>query len=671
MSDLLNQLVQLFQAQTRNSSTASSTSGSSGTTGTGTAAASQQLTLPQLLTIVGIARDNLVLQLGREQFSLPASRLNALSANSLQVGQQLLLQQLPPALISSGSTSGAGGGSNPVAAPQQLAVAWQQVQQQLTQLLLQLQAAPTTALPKLAERVQAQVATNMLMLSGGSGQSAWQLPLPLQGQSSPSFTALPAATQTQLRQFVQSIQAALGQSVAQTTAQTGAVTTQLQLTTRLLPANLAQASQAQVAMTLTPALSPAATSPSPTTGAPGQPATPQSVTVNLPLAQLPPAIVQRLLSLPASTVSLQGTSPPAPASPTSVAPANLSTAQPTQPLPQAPLRQALAPLQSTLVSPGQLAQQLSALLATATLRPVATEGTPSTQTAPIPPAGGPAASPVTMPLERAALSQLLQSMASQLPQGMDFTRAEALQHWVSQWFAARPVSLAPQQSLAGVGQVLLLLLGAKLGQQPNPPASTNAWLRQTANWLQPTPAGMTPAPAQAAPTAAPTNALAAGLQQLTPATVQQALQLLSGTMSNARMSQANLADTARVNTPDYHILLPMGGQAFARDAEVLVQRRTQPKKGGQENEDIWLFKLKMELQRYGPVLVKGKYKESGTVIQFITENLGARVHIQEHLKDLQARLGQLNVDHVELSAIRGKVPDALSELGENIIRIQV
>lgn len=598
MADLLSQLVQALRNGGLSKPAASSATPAAGSmpgsvaqnpaaTGTGSL---PPLSNPQLLAVMAVARDQLLMTIGRQQVTITPQQLPA-APQPIQLGQQVLVQQT---------------------ANQLHTMLWQQVTSQLQQLQQ-----GSRALPSLQQPVQLQPPPGnpaQLIMSGpASGKPLWQVNL---SQLAPNLT----------RQLLASASPA-----APTQTQAPA-----QLTLRLLPAtSSAPAPQVQLQL-----------------ARPGQ--TP--VQADIPLAKLPPALIEKLIGTPARTTPLTSLNQPVAASqPTATAAAPLLT-----PATQNPTR-ALLPLQGNQLAPTelrQLIQQLASQLATAATQP-------ATNTTAAQPAAAPAAT----------LQNLLQAVATQLPQGADFTRSEALQQWVSQWFAARPVSLNPQQSLGGIGQLLLLTLAARLGQTTGQTAATtsatNNFAQNLAQWLQGQPPGPATANA-AAPAANPAAANALSFASLPTNTLQQLLQVLSGGLNSARFSQAILTESSRVGAPDYHILLPMGTGPQQKDAEVLIQRRLHEKKRKAEAaEDQWLFKLKMELSQYGPVLVKGKYQQSGTSIVFITENIGARVHIQERLKFLQARLDQLQVPKVELSAIRGKVPDTLREPGENSIHIQV
>ncbi|MFP3354201.1 flagellar hook-length control protein FliK, partial [Pseudoalteromonas sp. SIMBA_153] len=71
-------------------------------------------------------------------------------------------------------------------------------------------------------------------------------------------------------------------------------------------------------------------------------------------------------------------------------------------------------------------------------------------------------------------------------------RPQALQSWVSDWFAARPVSAQPSQQMGGLGQMLMTLLGLAMQQQPettsngaaartSPNQFTQAFIQQVLN----------------------------------------------------------------------------------------------------------------------------------------------------------------------------------------------
>lgn len=274
-------------------------------------------------------------------------------------------------------------------------------------------------------------------------------------------------------------------------------------------------------------------------------------------------------------------------------------------------------------------------------------------------------------------ADIVRALIQQLTSNIQPTQPQQLEQLMNQWFAARPLSLNPSQSLGGLGQLLLMLLGAKLAQT----TSSTTTAQNAAQWsqtlgsqlAQQLSAGLqarTPAAANA-PAASVASPSAALLSALTPQLLQNLIQTVAGSMNAARMSQAQLVETARAGTPDYHLLVPMHGQQPYQQAELLVQRRKHKRRRGEVEEDIWLFKLRMPLARYGPVLVKGSYQHSQTKIQFVTESLGARVHIQEHLRMLDARFKALQLSQVELSAIRGKVPEQLQELSGNSIHLQV
>jgi len=647
MADLLSSIVQALRHASGQSS-ASASGGNTGATGATPAAADANtqrlLSSPQMLQVMAVARDQILLGIGRQQVALTPQQLPSAGAggaqNGMRVGQQVLMQLLSlPEMKAAGQASASAG-----ARPQLQTLLWQQVLNQLTQqgLLNATRGVSQAATPPATLQVPIQVAPSgqgapLLLRPQGQSAAAWQLPVAQLG--------------SQVSSQIQAAAAATGQP------QTG----QLQLSITPASAQHPQGPRANLQMTI---------------GG-------NQINTQVPLQQLPPALLGQLLQLPVKSTPLNQ---PLNLAPLSASNSNSSAAntalgaterqQPAlaQMLPLQRPSQALAPLQGRAQSPAQVQAFLQNLSQSpATLQPApsasssAMLGASSTNT--------PAQTTPAVALASQAVQQLAQSILGQLPQGQDFARSEQLQQWVSQWFAAKPVSLQPQQSLAGIGQLLLLALGAKLAQSTggasggsNAPTQFSQQLNQ---WLQGATATTAQNPAAAA---APNTAAnpAPNFAGLPPVLLQQLLQNLGGGMNSARISQANLVETSRAGAPDYHILLPMGSSGQPKDAELLIQRRREKKKKyEQAAEDQWLFKLRMDLQQYGPVLVKGKYQASGTKIQFITENIGARVHIQHNLKLLEARLAQLKVKDVELTAIRGKVPETLREQGENIIHIQV
>ena len=266
-----------------------------------------------------------------------------------------------------------------------------------------------------------------------------------------------------------------------------------------------------------------------------------------------------------------------------------------------------------------------------------------------------------------ALQQLLVKVLQQMPTPDAMQRPQALQSWVSDWFAARPVSAQPSQQMGGLGQMLMTLLGLAMQQQPETTSSsgaartspnqfTQAFIQQVLN----------PAPDNAGEVRERINAL---LQQLPQQQLQRLLQLFTGILNSAQSSQARLQDSPP-QQPEYYILLPADTQK-PQQHELLIRSERESSNKESNGRTLWLFTLRFELESTGPLLVKGRYHPQGSSVDFYTETKAAQKVVESNVEKLEKRLAELEVNSVKLRVQQGKIPDNLAQQHSGIIRVTV
>ncbi|WP_417438291.1 flagellar hook-length control protein FliK [Idiomarina sp.] len=266
-----------------------------------------------------------------------------------------------------------------------------------------------------------------------------------------------------------------------------------------------------------------------------------------------------------------------------------------------------------------------------------------------------------------ALQQLLVRVLQQMPTPDSMQRPQALQSWVSDWFAARPVSAQPSQQMGGLGQMLMTLLGLAMQQQPETTSSssaartspnqfTQAFIQQVLN----------PAPENAGEVRERINAL---LQQLPQQQLQRLLQLFTGILNSAQSSQARLQDSPP-QQPEYYILLPADTQK-PQQHELLIRSERESSNKESNGRTLWLFTLRFELESTGPLLVKGRYHPQGSSVDFYTETKAAQKVVESNVEKLEKRLAELEVNSVKLRVQQGKIPDNLAQQHSGIIRVTV
>ena len=287
--------------------------------------------------------------------------------------------------------------------------------------------------------------------------------------------------------------------------------------------------------------------------------------------------------------------------------------------------------------------------------------------------------PREAPSPRQALASVLQAVLQQLPKGEAMQQPQQLKQWVNDWFAAKPVATAPQQQMGTLGKMLMMLLGMAL-QKPAAAASQSAAPlsgSQQQSVSQLTQAlideVMRPAPRSAGDTGFTgevrerINQL---LQQLPQTQLQRLMQLFTSAVNSAQTSQARLAETSAA-TPEYYVLLPANAQQPEQQHELLIRREQERGSDGQQGRTLWLFTLRFELKSYGPLLVKGRYHPAGTRVDFYTESDHAQRALETKLEKLTKRFEQLEVNGLNLTVQKGRVPDTLAKQQSGIIRVTV
>ena len=256
---------------------------------------------------------------------------------------------------------------------------------------------------------------------------------------------------------------------------------------------------------------------------------------------------------------------------------------------------------------------------------------------------------------------------------------QQLKQWVNDWFAAKPVATAPQQQMGTLGKMLMMLLGMAL-QKPaagasQPAAPLSGSQQQSVSQLTQALIDevMRPAPRSAGDTGFTgevrerINQL---LQQLPQTQLQRLMQLFTSAVNSAQTSQARLAETSTA-TPEYYVLLPANAQQPEQQHELLIRREQERGSDGEQGRTLWLFTLRFELKSYGPLLVKGRYHPAGTRVDFYTESDHAQRALETKLEKLTKRFEQLEVNGLNLTVQKGRVPDTLAKQQSGIIRVTV
>ncbi|KPD24701.1 flagellar hook-length control protein FliK [Idiomarina zobellii] len=267
-----------------------------------------------------------------------------------------------------------------------------------------------------------------------------------------------------------------------------------------------------------------------------------------------------------------------------------------------------------------------------------------------------------------AIEQLVKVVLQQQPSGESMQRPKALQRWVSDWFAARPVSVQSSQQMGSLGQMLMTLLGLSLQQnsqqqstaqaslQSLPKQFTQALIQQVLN----------PSPDVAGDVRERINQL---LLQLPQQQLQRLLQLFTGVLNSAQSAQARLQESP-MQQPEYFILLPTDPQKAGQN-ELLIRPEREPDTPEQEGRTLWLFTLRFELEATGALLVKGRYHPQGSSVDFYAESPSAQSIIEKHLEQLEKRLSDLAVNSVKFRVQQGRIPETLATQQSGIIRVKV
>ncbi|OIM99570.1 hypothetical protein BFR57_03110 [Idiomarina sp. MD25a] len=358
--------------------------------------------------------------------------------------------------------------------------------------------------------------------------------------------------------------------------------------------------------------------------------------VSVPLQQIPQPIARALLQQMTTSVPSQ-TQQTAATAPTSTVP--------TTPAPTAPTVDGRLVKQTQTLTPAQLTQFLRQV----------TEITPQQQP---------------------EVKQLLTQTLAQLPKGEQMMHPQQLANYVSDWFAAKPVSSQPNQQLGVVGKLIIALLGIRMqAQQSTQPQAAKALSQAILDQIMRGPgearAGddrvLMPRPPM---TAEVRERLNAQLLQQPAAQLQRLLSNLAQTMNSAQSSQMRLQDSP-AQQPEFYLMLPSQNPSSQTGTELLIKRESSGHSDDKNERSVWLFNLRFELKQWGPMLVKGRYQTAGTRVQFFTESEAAQRHLQRQLPELEQRLAGLDVAAVDFQIKQGKVPDSLAQQHSGIIRVTV
>ena len=366
----------------------------------------------------------------------------------------------------------------------------------------------------------------------------------------------------------------------------------------------------------------------------------QTVNLQTPVAQLPKPIAQALVSNLTTAGAAMATVASNIPKPTSLIPADTTT-------PGVMLKQA------NQLTPQQFQQQLQQLITTA-----ANSDSPQRPDQ--------------------ALTRLLHAVLQQLPATESMQQPLQLKQWVNDWFAAKPVATTSQQQLGALSKMLMLLLGTALQK----PASANTSAAPLTGTQMQSAGRITQAlldqimrpaprlPGEASFTGEVRERINQLLQQLPQTQLQRLMQLFTSAVNSAQTSQARLAETAGA-TPEYFVLLPATGQQDERQHELLIRRERERNSDDESGRTVWLFTLRFELKQYGPLLVKGRYHDAGTRVDFYTESDKAQLAMEKEIKQLSERFQQLDVTGLNLRVQKGQVPDTLATQQSCIIRVTV
>ncbi|RUO77069.1 flagellar hook-length control protein FliK [Idiomarina seosinensis] len=279
-----------------------------------------------------------------------------------------------------------------------------------------------------------------------------------------------------------------------------------------------------------------------------------------------------------------------------------------------------------------------------------------------------------------AISRVLQAVMQQLPAAESMQQPQALKQWVNDWFAAKPVTSTSAQQMGNLGKMLMMLLGFAM-QQPkaNAAATTTTPLSaQQQNTVGQLTQALLDQVLRPAPRLAGEQAFSGEvrerinqlLQQLPATQLQRLMQLFTASVNSAQTSQARLADSAGTQ-PEYFVLLPGSQQNPNQQHELLIRREHERSKDDESSRTVWLFTLRFELQEHGPLLVKGRYHPAGTRVDFYTESDSAERAVQQQMEKLETRFAELEVNGLNLTVQKGKVPDTLAKQQSGIIRVTV
>ncbi|MGM0526401.1 MAG: flagellar hook-length control protein FliK [Pseudomonadota bacterium] len=278
-----------------------------------------------------------------------------------------------------------------------------------------------------------------------------------------------------------------------------------------------------------------------------------------------------------------------------------------------------------------------------------------------------------------AISRVLQAVMQQLPPAESMQQPQALKQWVNDWFAAKPVSSAPAQQMGSLGKMLMMLLGFAM-QQPksNATATTTPLSAQQQNTVGQLTQALLDQVLRPAPRLPGEQAFSGEvrerinqlLQQLPATQLQRLMQLFTASVNSAQTSQARLADSAATQ-PEYFVLLPGSQQNPEQQHELLIRREDERSKDDESTRTVWLFTLRFELQEHGPLLVKGRYHPAGTRVDFYTESDSAERAVQQQMGKLEKRFAELDVNGLNLTVQKGKVPETLAKQQSGIIRVTV
>lgn len=358
--------------------------------------------------------------------------------------------------------------------------------------------------------------------------------------------------------------------------------------------------------------------------------------VSVPLQQIPQPLARALLQHITTPVPSQVQQPTAPSPKPTV---------PTTPAPTAPTVDGRLVKQTQTLTPPQLSQFLRQV----------TDMTPQQQP---------------------EVKQLLTQTLAQLPKGEQMMQPQQLANYVSDWFAAKPVSSQPSHQLGVVGKLIIALLGIRMqAQQSAQPQAAKALSQAILDQIMRGPSEARPGDDRALLPRPPMTAevrerLNAQLLQQPAAQLQRLLSNLAQTMNSAQSSQMRLQDSP-AQQPEFYLMLPSQNPSSQTGTELLIKRESGGHRDEKNERSVWLFNLRFELKQWGPMLVKGRYQTAGTRVQFFTESEAAQRHLQRQLPELEQRLAGLDVAAVDFQIKQGKVPESLAQQHSGIIRVTV